>query len=165
MADALPAEMSVLMDLVSGFEKAAVILGAVQLDVFSPLSKGPATATTIAAQLGFPERGVARVLKACAALGFVSKEGEHYRNAPLAEAFLVKGKPAYVGNMLKQASDRYTAWGKLTEAVCTDKPVLALTGAELFHAEPEVLDNYVHGLFELGKGTASRIGSLGTVQK
>ena len=41
MADALPAEMSVLMDLVSGFEKAAVVLGAVQLDVFSPLSKGP----------------------------------------------------------------------------------------------------------------------------
>jgi cyclopropane fatty-acyl-phospholipid synthase-like methyltransferase len=62
--------------------------------------------------------------------------------------------------LIKQTTDRYTAWAKLPEAVQTDKPVLPLTGAELFNAPAEVLDNYVHGLFDMGKGLAQRIGSL-----
>jgi hypothetical protein len=160
MAELLPAEMPALMEILGGFERSAVVLGAAQLDLFSPLGKGPATAAEVAAQTGLPVRGVERTLNACAALGFVVKEGDRYRNSPLADAFLVKGRPSYVGNLIKQTSDRYEAWGKMSEAVKGDRPVLPLTGAELFHASPEVLDNYVHGLFELGKGLAQRIGSL-----
>ncbi len=160
MPEPLPADMSVLMEIVGGFERSAVVLGAAQLDLFSPLGHGPATAAEVARQVGLPVRGVERVLNACAALGFVTKEGQCYRNSPLADAFLVKGKPGYMGNMIKQTTDRYSAWGKLAEAVTQDKPVLPLTGAELFNASPEVLDNYVHGLFDMGKGLAQRICSL-----
>ena len=160
MPEPLPAEMPGLMKIVNGFEQAAVVLGAAQLDLFSPLANGPLTAAELAAQTGLPLRGVARLLNASAALGFVTKEAERYHNSPLADAFLVKDKPGYVGNMLKQASDRYQAWGKLPEAIRTDTPILPLTGAELEHAAPEVLDNYVHGLFELGKGLAERITGL-----
>jgi hypothetical protein len=160
MPEPLPAEMPVLMEILGGFERSAVVLGAAQLDLFSPLGNGPATAAEVAQQVGLPMRGVERVLNACAALGFVVKDGERYQNSPLADAFLVKGKPGYMGNMIKQTTDRYAAWGKLAEAVTQDKPVLPLTGAELFNAPPEVLDNYVHGLFDMGKGLAQRIGSL-----
>jgi 3-hydroxy-5-methyl-1-naphthoate 3-O-methyltransferase len=160
MAELLPAELSTLMEIVSGFERAAVVLGAAQLDLFSPLAQSPATATEVAAHIGLPVRGVERVLNACAALGFVAKEGDRYRNSPLAETFLVKGQPGYVGNMLKQATDRYTAWGQLADGIKQDKPVLPLTGTELLSASSDVLDNYVHGLFELGKGLAQRIGEL-----
>lgn len=160
MPEPLPADMPGLMKIVNGFEQAAVVLGAAQLDLFSPLAKGPLTAAELAAQTGLPVRGIERLLNASAALGVVTKEAERYRNAPAADAFLVKDKPGYVGNMLRQASDRYQAWGKLSEAIRNDRPVLPLTGAELEHAPPEVLDNYVHGLFELGKGLAERIGGL-----
>lgn len=160
MAEPLQAEMPVLMEILSGFERSAVVLGAAQLDLFSPLAQGSATAAEVAAQTGLPVRGVERVLNACAALGFVMKEAERYHNSPLADAFLVKGKPTYVGNLLKQTNDRYEAWGKLPLGVKHDKPVLPLTGAELFNASPEVLDNYVHGLFDLGKGLAQRISTL-----
>ena len=160
MPEPLQAEMPVLMEILGGFERSAVVLGAAQLDLFSPLGNGSATAAEVAKQVGLPVRGVERVLNACAALGFVVKEGERYQNSPLADAFLVKGKPGYMGNMIKQTTDRYTAWGKLAEAVKQDTPVLPLTGAELFNASPEVLDNYVHGLFDMGKGLAQRIGSL-----
>ncbi|MCS6926773.1 MAG: methyltransferase [Candidatus Binatia bacterium] len=160
MAEALPAEMPVLMEILGGFERSAVVLGAAQLDLFSPLGNGPATAAEVAQRTGLPVRGVERVLNACAALGFVTKEGEHYRNSPLADAFLVKGRPGYMGNMLRQTMDRYTAWGKMPEAIRADAPVFPLTGAELFHASPEVLDNYVHGLFEMGRGLAQRIATL-----
>ncbi len=160
MPEPLQAEMPVLMEILGGFERSAVVLGAAQLDLFSPLGNGSATAAEVAKQVGLPVRGVERVLNACAALGFVVKEGERYQNSPLADAFLVKGKPGYMGNMIKQTTDRYTAWGKLAEAVKQDTPVLPLTGAELFNAPPEVLDNYVHGLFDMGKGLAQRIGSL-----
>jgi hypothetical protein len=110
--------------------------------------------------MNLPVRGVERALNACAALGFVVKEGDYYRNSPLADAFLVKGRPGYLGNLIKQTIDRYTAWGKMPEAVKEDKPVFPLTGTELFNASPEVLDNYVHGLFDMGKGLAQRISSL-----
>lgn len=160
MPEPLKAEMPVLMEILGGFERAAVVLGAAQLDLFSPLANGAATAATVAAQTGLPVRGVERTLNACAALGFVTKEGERYQNSPLAEAFLVKGKPGYVGNMIKQAADRYAAWEKMPDAIRADKPVFPLTGAKLSDAPPEVLDNYVHGLFDLGKGLAQRIGSL-----
>lgn len=160
MAEALKAEMPVLMEILGGFERSAIVLGAAQLDLFSPLGNGPATAATVAAQTGLPLRGVERLLNACAALGFVVKDGERYRNSPLADAFLVKGKPGYVGGMIKQTADRYAAWEKMPEAVRADKPVLPLTGAELFTASAEVLDNYVHGLFDMGKGLAQRIVGL-----
>ncbi|MGE0681170.1 MAG: methyltransferase [Candidatus Binatia bacterium] len=160
MPEPLKAEMPVLMEILGGFERSAIVLGAAQLDLFSPLGNDPTTAAEVAAQTGLPVRGVERVLNACAALGFVSKEGERYRNSPLADAFLVKGKPGYVGNMIRQTNDRFSAWIKMPEAIKTDKPVLPLTGAELFNAPAEVLDNYVHGLFDLGKGLASRIASL-----
>ena len=130
MPEPLKAEMPVLMDILGGFERSAVVLGAAQLDLFSPLGNGPTTAANVAAQVGLPVRGVERVLNACATLGFVSKEGDRYRNSPLADAFLVKGKPGYVGNMIKQTNDRFSAWIKMPEAVRTDKPVLLLTGAE-----------------------------------
>jgi len=160
MPEPLKAEMPVLMEILGGFERSAIVLGAAQLDLFSPLGDGPATAAAVATQVGLPVRGVERVLNACVALGFVSKEGERYRNSPLADAFLVKGKPGYVGNMIRQTNDRFSAWIKMPEAVRTDKPVLPLTGAELFNAPAEVLDNYVHGLFDMGKGLATRIASL-----
>jgi len=160
MTAPLPAEMPVFMEILSGFERSALVLGAAQLDLFSPLAQGPATATEVAARTGLPLRGVERVLNACAALGFIVKEAERYHNSPLADAFLVKGKATYVGNLLKQTNDRYEAWGKLPAGVKNDKPVFPLTGAELFSASPEVLDNYVHGLFDLGKGLAQRISTL-----
>jgi hypothetical protein len=160
MPEPLKAEMPVLMEILGGFERSAVVLGAAQLDLFSPLGSGPATAAEVANKTGLSIRGVERVLNSCAALGFVSKEGDGYRNSPLADAFLVKGKPGYVGNMIKQTNDRFSAWIKMPEAIRLDKPVLPLTGAELFNAPAEVLDNYVHGLFDLGKGLAQRIAGL-----
>src|SRR5262245_18687866 len=160
MPEPLKAEMPILMEIMGAFERSSVVLGAAQLDLFSPLGNGPATAVEVASQVGLPVRGVERVLNACAALGFVSKEGERYHNSPLADTFLVKGKPGYVGNMIKQTNDRFSAWIKMPEAIRLDKPVLPLTGAELFNAPAEVLDNYVHGLFDLGKGLAQRIAGL-----
>jgi 3-hydroxy-5-methyl-1-naphthoate 3-O-methyltransferase len=160
MPEPLKAEMPILMEILGGADRAALLLGAAQLDLFSPLRASAATAAEVAKQTHLPQRGVERVLNACVALGFVTKEGDRYRNSPLADTFLVKSKPGYVGNMIHQTADRYVAWGKMTEAVRTDKPILPLTGAELFNASPEVLDNYVHGLFDMGKGLAQRISGL-----
>jgi hypothetical protein len=109
MTEPLKAEMPLLMEIFGGAERAAVVLGAAQLDLFSPLGNGPATAVQVATQSGLPVRGVERVLNACVALGFVVKEGDQYYNSPLADAFLVKEKSAYVGNMIKQTNDRFLA--------------------------------------------------------
>ena len=58
MAEPLQAEMPILMEILGGFERSAVVLGAAQLELFSPLGNGPATAAEVAAQTGLPVRGV-----------------------------------------------------------------------------------------------------------
>ena len=46
-----------------------------------------------------------------------------YRNAPVADRHLVRGKPTYVGGFLERANHNlYPAWGRLTAALRTGEP-------------------------------------------
>lgn len=61
------------------------------------------------------------------ALGFLSRSGirdtAKYTNTADVEAFLVKGKPAYLGGMLSMANHRlYGFWGTLEDALRTGNP-------------------------------------------
>jgi len=63
------------------------------------------------------------LLTSCAALGLLEKDGSRYRNSPLAEEFLVRGKPYYFGGFVKMLDRRlYPGWGKLTEAIRSNRP-------------------------------------------
>jgi SAM-dependent methyltransferase len=63
------------------------------------------------------------LLTGCAALGLLEKQNDRYRNSPLAEQFLVKGQPYYFGGFIEMLDKRlYPGWGKLTEAIRTNRP-------------------------------------------
>ena len=72
------------------------------------------------------------LLDACVADGLLVRDGDRYTNTPMAEAFLVRGRPAYIANGLKFAQDLYPVWEHLTDLVRTGKPVLP---AELYLGE------------------------------
>jgi hypothetical protein len=53
----------------------------------------------------------------------LEKQDERYRNSPLAEQFLVKGQPYYFGGFIEMLDKRlYPGWGRLTEAIRTNRP-------------------------------------------
>lgn len=114
-----------LIQIATGFMAAKTLFTAHELDLFSVLSRsGGASPKDVAGELGIAERPVEMLLTGCAGLGLLAKHDGRYVNSPLAEAYLVKGKPTYFGGFLAFNDKRaYGTWGRLIEAVRTNRPI------------------------------------------
>jgi 3-hydroxy-5-methyl-1-naphthoate 3-O-methyltransferase len=113
-----------LMQLSTGFWAFKTLAAADELDLFTRLS-GTAgiTSDELVRALGIHPRPAEMLLTCCAALGLLEKDGGRYRNSPLAEEFLVRSKPYYFGGFVKMLDQRlYPGWGKLTEAIRSNRP-------------------------------------------
>jgi ubiquinone/menaquinone biosynthesis C-methylase UbiE len=112
------------MQIATGFWASKTLAAADELDLFTRLS-GTAGVTheELARALGIQPRPAEMLLTACAALGLLEKSDGRYRNSALAEQFLVRGRTYYFGGMIKMLDRRlYPGWGRLTEAIRTDRP-------------------------------------------
>ena len=148
-----------LMQLSTGFWAFKTLAAADELDLFTRLS-GTAgiTGGELAEALGIHPRPAEMLLTGCAALGLLEKDGSCYRNSPLAEEFLVRGKPYYFGGWVKMADKRlYPGWGRLTEAIRTNRPTTWDPDRQrsLFEGEdPAVLDLFWEAMHSLSTFTA-----------
>lgn len=105
---------------------AAGLLGAgVHHQVFTHLDEKPADAATLAARAGIHPRGAQVLLDGLLGLGLLRMEAGKYVNAPDAAAYLVKGKPTYMGGFARCESTEMLQWAKLGDAVETGYPVQA----------------------------------------
>jgi hypothetical protein len=113
-----------LMALSTGFWAFKTLAAAHELDLFSRLAGGAGvTVARLAETLGLHPRPAEMLLTGCAALGLLDKTDGRYRNTPLSEAYLVRGKPYYFGGFVQMADKRlYAGWGRLTEALRTNRP-------------------------------------------
>ncbi|GAB2578138.1 hypothetical protein Aab01nite_10230 [Paractinoplanes abujensis] len=58
----------------------------------------------------------------------LEKDGDGYRNSPLAEEFLVRGKPYYFGGQVSYCDQRtYLPWHRIGVAPRTDRATSSLT--------------------------------------
>lgn len=76
----------------------------------------------IAGMLGIDKRAAEILLDALTGLGLLNKSGGKYRNAPVANTFLVKGAPYYQGDMIRHADSLWKSWSGLDEVVRTGAP-------------------------------------------
>jgi hypothetical protein len=123
-----------LLQLGLGFWGSRTFLSAVELGVFSLLAKGPLDEPQLRKRLALHERSARDFLDALVALGVLRRVAGKYHNAPDANQFLDRAKPAYVGGMLEMAAVRlYPSWGSLTEALRTGVPQNeAKSGGDVF---------------------------------
>jgi 3-hydroxy-5-methyl-1-naphthoate 3-O-methyltransferase len=132
-----------VMQLITGFWGAKTLAAAVELDLFSLLDKtGGLTRQEAAGELGLADRPADLLLAACASLGLLCKRAGSYVNSPLADAFLVPGRPYYFGGFVRFLDHReYPAWHKVVAALRTNGPVAwdPATQASLFDAEDPVM--------------------------
>lgn len=148
-----------LMRIVGGFWAAKTLAAAVELDLFSHVSRnGGASVATIGRELGLAPRAADVLLTACAGLGLLAKDGEGYRNTELSDQFLVRGRPDYFGGFVKTIDVRnYPAWLRVTDALRTNRPVTWDPGEQssLFDGEdPVLLDTFWEGMYGLSITTA-----------
>jgi hypothetical protein len=113
-----------LMQLATGFWAFKTLAAAHELDLFSRLSGTlGTTAGELAETLAIEERPAEMLLTGCASLGLLEKDDSRYANTPLAEEYLVRGKPYYFGGWVQMLDQRlYPGWARLVEAIRTNRP-------------------------------------------
>ncbi len=152
-----------LMQLTTGFWAFKTLAAAHELDLFSSLSgTAGTTAEGLADALAIEDRPAEMLLTGCAALGLLVMNEGRYVNSPIAEEFLVHGKPYYFGGWVQMLDRRlYPGWGRLTEAIRTNRPITWDPDRQgsLFDGEdPQLLAVFWEAMHSLSTFTARALG-------
>lgn len=116
--DDLHAHTGRISEIANGFRQSQILFAAHEYGVFALLEE-QRTAADIAVRIGCSIRGSGMLLDGLVALELVNKSGCFYRNAPIAAACLVPGKPAYQGPILSHTRRSWDTWSQLSGAVRT----------------------------------------------
>lgn len=96
-----PPSPKLFFEAVNAYEQTAAIKAAIELDFFTAMADGPATATELARHCGAAERGARILADYLTILGFLTKSGNRYALTPDSAMFLNRKSPAYVGGVLQ----------------------------------------------------------------
>ena len=85
-----------------GYRTAAVVRAAIELDLFSAIAEGAATAAAIARSRGGTDRSVRILLDAVAVVApkLLRKKGKGYALTPTSRQFLVRSGRSYIGQLM-----------------------------------------------------------------
>lgn len=134
-----------IIQMAWGYAAPLLIEAGVRHRIFDILDDGPKTVEAVAALSGASRRGVRAAMNALAGLGLLIKNSEgEFGLATDAAAFLVRGKPGYLGGLGRHtASDLIPRWLQLTDVIKTGKPQTGVNqegpGSEFFEAFVEDL--------------------------
>src|SRR5690348_15654857 len=112
---------ALLMQIALAHRSSAVLFAAVNLDLFTILAERPMTAPAVAERAGSAPEATRLLLEACVSEGLLTSDAGGFANTPLADAFLVRGRPAFSASGFKYAEDLYPAWGRLADLVRTGR--------------------------------------------
>lgn len=110
-----------IMELATAFQRSRPLLTAFELDLFTALASEARTSEEVAGAIGADPRATDRLMNALVALDLLEKENGRFRNLPLAEKYLVKGRPDYLGG-LGHTNHLWDTWGRLTSVVRAGHP-------------------------------------------
>lgn len=149
---------ALLMKLALAYRSSAVLFAAADLDVFTPLADGPRTAEEIARTSAARPEPVRLLLEALVAEGLLEHDAGGYRNTPVVDAFLVRGRPAYSANGFKYAEDLYPAWGRLAELLRSGRP--PMPPETILGEDKEKTRAFVYAMHERARGIGSVLPHL-----
>lgn len=139
-----------IMALATQYWDAQALLTANRIGVFEQLAQEPTDAAGLAARLGTHERPTRLLLNACVALGLLAKQGGHYHNTPSSAAFLVPGRPGFLGDAIRYSDNLYGTWGQLEQALRSDQP--QMPEATYLGRDEAQTRAFVHGMHERAVG-------------
>ncbi len=92
-----PPSPELFFDTITGYQKAAALKAALDLNVFTFLVEGPATAQALAKSCRAAERGIRILCDNLTVQGFLNKSGDKYSATQDSAIFLNRNSPAYLG--------------------------------------------------------------------
>ena len=146
-----------ILHLGLGFWGSKTLLSAVELGLFTELTKGPIDGETLRKRLGLDPRAARDFFDALVSLGMLQRRKELYANTPETEFFLDRAKPSYIGGMLEMANARlYPFWGSLTQALRTGRPQSEVKSGETFYEslyrDPARMKNFLQAMTGISLG-------------
>jgi len=146
-----------MFDVAYGIGKAKTILVGNKLGIFEKLSGGPLSAQELAAELDISEYGLSLLLDALWGVGYLERNQGKYKNAKVAQKWLVESSPQYTGNLLRHIDDLWESIGWLDEAVKAGKPVRNFY--DYLSKHPTAWRNYTLGQRDIAKAIVGEIVS------
>jgi ubiquinone/menaquinone biosynthesis C-methylase UbiE len=142
-----------LMRILGDFANSQILDASIEYDFFTLIHNGRHSADEIARAAGTDARATRIVLDSLPALGLVHKHDGGYFLTPMADAFLVRGKPSYVGDFRHVALALWDGMAHLKESLKTGKPLSRMdTGAEL-----KVWEKLVLGIIVIAEPAAKAL--------
>lgn len=149
---------SPIMKLTTAYWESQVLLTANRMGLFTTLGDRTLSADGLAQALGTAPRPTTLLLRACVGLGLLAENADGFSNTPLSQAFLVAGKPGYMGNAIHYSDNLYEAWGQLETALRENRPTMP---AETYLGhDPEQTRNFVYGMHERAMGIGQALVGL-----
>lgn len=148
-----------IMQLTSAHWALKALAVAVDLSIFTSLKGQTLTAAQLAELLGVPLRSLERLLNANAALGFLEKSADTYRNAEVAEVYLVEGLPSYLGDFIKLSGIHgFAKWTRFKESVVNDTPIEDID--DYFRHSEDRMQYFIRAMHNNAKGPARFLAAL-----
>jgi ubiquinone/menaquinone biosynthesis C-methylase UbiE len=139
-----------LMRILGDFGNSQILDAALEYDFFTLIHKGFRNAEEVAREAGTDPRATRIVLDSLLALALIEKREGRYYLPPISEAFLVRGKPSYVGEFRHVALALWDGMAHLKESLKTGKPFSRMdTGSEL-----QVWEKLVIGIIPIAEPAA-----------
>ena len=114
--DGAPVTTVRLQNIAQSYGQSAALMAAVEVGVFTAISKGAGTYEEVAAALDIHPTNAERLMVMLCAAGLLEKTQGRHQNAPDVERFLVEGKPGYMGPWITFTKPQWNEWGRLERA-------------------------------------------------
>jgi SAM-dependent methyltransferase len=146
--------MDKLLQIVSGFMEAKVLLAGAELGVFDNLGHDGATAAEVARAIVGDPRGTEILLDALVAIEVLRKESGHYHNLPEFEHFLLSDGPAHFLGLLRHRNRMFRTWAILEDRITGKQPVDPRS--ELLE-DPQTNANFIQAMYAGGMRQAPAV--------
>jgi SAM-dependent methyltransferase len=142
-----------LQNIAQSYGQSAALMAAVELGVFTAISKGAGTYEQVALALDIHPTNAERLMVMLCAAGLLEKTRGRHSNAGDVERFLVEGSPGYMGPWITFTKPQWNEWGRLSEHLRT-KELKVMGSIETF----TVADarRYHNATYSIGMGAGRR---------
>ncbi len=148
-----PIDQEELNSMINGFQKSRVLLTAFELGIFTLLSNSEKSAKEIAINQNLNTDAVEQLMNVLCALELLEKKKGKFSNLPIAEKFLVKGKPDFLSRIYHNIN-LWDSWSSLTQVVKTGT---VTHQTQIIDKEDDWLKNFIGAMHNRAKKTAPGI--------
>ncbi len=142
-----------LMRMLGDFGNSQILNASLEYDFFTHIHNGLHTSEEIARTAANDPRATRIVLDGLIALALLEKRQGKYFLTPTSEAFLVRGKPGYMGDFRHVALALWDGMGQLKQTLKTGKPLSRMDTV----TELEVWEKLVLGIIPVAQPVAKAL--------